>query len=794
MLLFGVAAPLEASAEPRDDARIDLVTGLRPFRDLQRYFAGGRAGRAAALAARGRWRMALRELGRALQRREVRESLRGPAAYLAGLAAHTLGEFARAAHHLAEALEAYPEMRNEIRYLLGDSLLRAGEAGRAVAILAEVPPDSQHFEAARLSWARALARSAAPEEVAFALMKFMAAHPLDEKGLPALPPVGRPPTRQTGAPPPPSEADTPGTGTLARRAEVALLLGRALEQSRQLTSAVSQYLYVWARFPGTSFAGRASERLRALRRMVGRSVTPDLYHRFVRARAFLAMRQPRQARQALTPLLQEVRRGSSSDLRWPIELALGIALARSGETQAAVHRFRAIAQTTTDPEIGAAALFRAAEVLARRRQVARAIEFYRESAERFPESRVAAQALFDGAELAWLYRQDAKARSLYEKLLASYPASEPVPRARWRLGWYAFRRGDFPVAAEHFRAVVEGRSRGNEERRALYWYGRAEEERGRLAHALAAYRLLTRVYPLTFYAYQARGRLAELAAHEASDIEAALAPSVGGPVKHARSEFTDERLLRVRELVRLGLHREAMLSLKKFERGKRTTPGGLMAVAALYQEMGATRRAHWVLRLRASAFRADPDRRELIGFWKLAYFLRHHREIENAAQRAGIPPALLLALVREESTFEPRAVSPQQAIGLTQVIWETAQDMARALGIRLRSRSDLFSPKLNALLGARFLATLIRYYRGRPILAMAAYNAGPGNVDRWLGSRGLRRDGPVPVDEFVEEIPFEETRRYVKKVFGSYAAYGHLYYGERVAALPIPLGMASVDP
>jgi soluble lytic murein transglycosylase len=426
--------------------------------------------------------------------------------------------------------------------------------------------------------------------------------------------------------------------------------------------------------------------------------------------------------------------------------------------------------------------------------VGRSVGLYRESAERFPESQGAAQALFDGAELARLYRQDASAKSLYEKLLASYPASEPIPRARWRLGWYSYRRGDFAAAAEHFRAVVEGRPRGDDERRALYWLARAEEGRGNVARALSAYRLLTREYPLTFYAYQARGRLAELAAHEATDLEAALAPSVGGPVGHARSEFTDERLLRAREYIRLGLQREAMQLLKEFERGRRATPGGMIVVASLYQELGAQRRVHWVLRLRASAFRKDPDRRELTGFWRAAYFRRHNREIDSAAQRAGIPPALLLALIREESTFEPRAVSPQQAIGLTQVIWETAQDMARALGLRVRSRSDLFVPKLNALLGARFLATLIRYYRGRPILAVAAYNAGPGNVDRWLASRGLRRDGPVPVDEFVEEIPFEETRRYVQKVFGSYAAYGHLYYGERVAALPIPLGMASVDP
>jgi soluble lytic murein transglycosylase len=158
------------------------------------------------------------------------------------------------------------------------------------------------------------------------------------------------------------------------------------------------------------------------------------------------------------------------------------------------------------------------------------------------------------------------------------------------------------------------------------------------------------------------------------------------------------------------------------------------------------------------------------------------KEIQQAASRAGIPAPLLFGLVREESTFEPRAVSPQRAVGLTQVIWETATDMARLLRIKLRGRKDLFQPRINAMLGGRFLANLVRLYRGRSLLAVAAYNAGPGNVDRWLANRGLRRDGPVPEDEIVEDIPFEETRLYVRKVFGSFAAYAHLYYGDRIAS------------
>jgi soluble lytic murein transglycosylase len=783
ILLFAASTlPALALAAPTP-AGIDLATGLRPFRDLPRYFDGSRLERAARWLRRGNCRRALREVSRALAAREVRESLRGPAAFLAGLCAHRTGEFARAASFLAEAAERYAAMRDHANFLLGDALLRAGEASRAVAVLEKVPPESPSFSEARVAWARALAASEAPAQVASALMKFVAASPLDPGGLPPLPPVGPPPSRQTGAAPKPPDPDGPGPAALARRAEIALLLARALEQARKLTHAVSQYLYVWARFPGTAFASRARERLADLRRKVGKAAVPDVYYRFLRARSLLAAGRFGSARFELAPLVQRIRRRAPThDLRWQIELALGVALARSGDPVGAVRRLRSVSAKAPDPEVRAEAAYRTAAELARRRRIALALQEYREVARHHPESELAPRAIFDGAELARLYGRHAEARSLFEQLLARFPSWEHAARAAWRLGWYDLKAGDPAAAVEQFRAAALNGARGDRAR-ALYWLGRAEERRGRAVEAAAAFRVLRRAYPLTYYAYLARGRLSEAGAHESREAEAALMGLLGEPGSHRPSEFADPRLRHAREYLRLGMAAEARAALKEYERGSGRTPGGMMAVAALYAELGAERRAHWVLRLRAPAFRRHPTDRRIRPYWHLAYPRRYVKEIEGAARRAGLPPALLFAIVREESSFDPRAISPQRAIGLTQVIWETAQDMARDAGIRLRSRADLFRPRVNAELGARFLARLVRNYRGRWILAAAAYNAGPGNVDRWLAERGLRRDGPVAEDELVEEIPFEETRRYVRKVLSSYVAYRYLYYGERVASL-----------
>jgi soluble lytic murein transglycosylase len=126
--------------------------------------------------------------------------------------------------------------------------------------------------------------------------------------------------------------------------------------------------------------------------------------------------------------------------------------------------------------------------------------------------------------------------------------------------------------------------------------------------------------------------------------------------------------------------------------------------------------------------------------------------------------------MREESALDPSVVSPAGAVGLTQLMLPTARQVAARLRIARPSRSDLMKPALNIRLGAWYLGELVRHYDGDVPLALAAYNAGSTALSRW--QEGMQ---DVPMDEFVEEIPVEETRSYVKRVLRSYAAYSTLY-------------------
>ena len=135
-----------------------------------------------------------------------------------------------------------------------------------------------------------------------------------------------------------------------------------------------------------------------------------------------------------------------------------------------------------------------------------------------------------------------------------------------------------------------------------------------------------------------------------------------------------------------------------------------------------------------------------------------------------MPIDLLQALMREESALDPHAISPVGAIGLTQLMLPTAREIARQLRMKRPSRTDLMKSGVNIRIGAKYLGQLIRKFDGSVPLAVAAYNAGGGAVSRWVEARGT-----LDLDEFVEEIPYEETRGYVKRVLRSFAAYRLLY-------------------
>jgi soluble lytic murein transglycosylase-like protein len=179
---------------------------------------------------------------------------------------------------------------------------------------------------------------------------------------------------------------------------------------------------------------------------------------------------------------------------------------------------------------------------------------------------------------------------------------------------------------------------------------------------------------------------------------------------------------------------------------------------------------------------------ERITAQRLSYPVVFGRELYELGQRYDVDPLLVLAIMRQESTYRNKALSPVGAIGLIQVMPATGARVARLLGEERYSPGDLEEPMVNLRYGTYYLSQLLARFDGRYPMAVASYNGGPHNLSRWY--RG--KEGKIPMDVLVEQIMYDETRNYVKKVSGHYARYVMLY-GEAGARVQVPLAPAGDD-
>jgi soluble lytic murein transglycosylase len=161
------------------------------------------------------------------------------------------------------------------------------------------------------------------------------------------------------------------------------------------------------------------------------------------------------------------------------------------------------------------------------------------------------------------------------------------------------------------------------------------------------------------------------------------------------------------------------------------------------------------------------------GIWDALFPKPYAREVTRAAETANLPTDLVYAVIRKESAYNPSVVSNADAIGLMQLIERTAKANAQDLKIANFERAMLYEPGTNVLLGSHYLSKLISRYRGQAVPAIAAYNAGEHRVDPWL-KRAARPDKTLDLDWFVEDIPIDQTRNYVKRVVCSWARYRYL--------------------
>ncbi|HSJ97414.1 MAG TPA: lytic transglycosylase domain-containing protein, partial [Myxococcota bacterium] len=342
-----------------------------------------------------------------------------------------------------------------------------------------------------------------------------------------------------------------------------------------------------------------------------------------------------------------------------------------------------------------------------------------------------------------------RARELFASVVDDRAASETVATdSLWQLGWSAWRAGDRSEAQRRFAALAARQEDPLERLGARYWEARARggEEGARSRAEIAG------SHPFSYYGWRAAQRTEP----------AAAAPP---PVPPGRRALDDASLLPARVLVAAGLDEEARSALRALDR----RAAGLddrLALGALYVEARDWSRAQGLV---VSAYGERLARGPANGptaLWRLAWPDAFSETLAGVLPPdARIEPALVLAVMREESRYQPDAVSVTGALGLLQIMPDTGARLAREVGLAGFSPERLLDPRTSLRLGSHYLDRLAQRFDGALAPAVASYNAGPEPVAEWLAA------GPRDEDEWVDSIPYAETRAYVKRVLRSRHVY-----------------------
>jgi soluble lytic murein transglycosylase len=381
-----------------------------------------------------------------------------------------------------------------------------------------------------------------------------------------------------------------------------------------------------------------------------------------------------------------------------------------------------------------------------------------------PKSSDAPDALLLKAELLEAAARPAEAERTYVKLAADYPDDDDAAHALWRLGWIAWLRGNQVEATARWTRLQVSRGGQSLREAATYWVGRAWERRGDRDQAARQFAQLVKDSPRTYYGLLAAKR-------------APGAPATPGtapfafPADPREGLQGDPRFDRSVALREVGLREFADEELDELTRRSVGEPRRLYALSAAYV---ADERYHMALRILRRSFQGaarsgGTSPRE---FWEMFYPLGWRDTLTAAAGRSSLDPFLVAAVVREESSFYPQARSRVGARGLMQLMPDTGRAVAKARQIPFPDAEVLDQPVTNLEIGTIFFGGLLREF-GDARLAAAAYNAGPTRVREWWTNR--KTDD---LEVWVEQIPYNETRAFVKRVMLSWQEYQRVY-GEK---------------
>jgi len=385
--------------------------------------------------------------------------------------------------------------------------------------------------------------------------------------------------------------------------------------------------------------------------------------------------------------------------------------------------------------------------------------------QRFPESQWLAEALFSAGNMYMLRKDYATAVGYYSYLAAHFPNHKNAAAAHWRAGWLSYREGLFPDAARMFDEQIRLYPTATESAAALYWRGRLFELQDKQpALAAANYRTVVSRYQHYFYAQMSRQRLSTLG-QPMTVAQTEIEGFKARPIPHLTDVFPADspHIAKARLIANAGLNDYIGQELAA---DPDSESWGALAEAQIYSSFGETFRAMRALKRALPYAASAPINSIPLAYWRILFPEPWWDTIKTESAKNGLDPFMVVSLIRQESEFNPSAISYANAYGLMQLEPSVGKSLARQEGLTNFQTYQLLNPEINIRLGTKYLKQLIDHFGGVQEYALAAYNAGDSRVVDWQSA------GPYHgIDEFVESIPFSQTRDYVQAILRNEEIY-----------------------
>lgn len=572
------------------------------------------------------------------------------------------------------------------------------------------------------------------------------------------------------------------------QARVEAALGDAFQAVNDPVSAAVSYQKVYYYWPNTEEAADAAAALAKLRLSLGEKFPPPMSQAILaRSKALMDGRRTVEARKDLLAAVEHLA-GSERDVA---RVRLGAVDLQEKKYAAADTYLRHL--TVGHGEADAERLYHLVMAARRLDHDQEMLRWVEELNRQYPDSPWRMEALIS-ASYPFLARNESQQfEPLYSACAQSFASNPQSALCHWKWIWSRYLNN--PQSGEQsFKDHLRRYPDAEKVPASLYFLARIAENGKDPGAARVYYSFIDFNFPNHFYATLARERMQQQSVATAPVSPAAqeFLAGVKFPMRRVSVSFqasttTAKRLERTRLLATLGLADLAESELRFSARQDGQPQIAAVELAKLLDRRGAYDEALRALKAYVPNYLNFPWEDAPVAFWRAAFPMPYRELLERHTRQKSLDPYVVAGLIRQESEFNPKALSPAKAHGLTQVMPSTGRQLSRQSGMKRFTSRMLFEPDTNLRLGTLFMRQLLDSWKGRWEEVLASYNAGPSRVKRWITWASFREPA-----EFIETIPINETRDYVQIVLRNAEVYRRLY--AKALAEVIPEAPAIVKP